>query len=735
MASYDQMLQHYAQLANQQQAQTDDQVRMAREQAALQSQRDAQLAQQQQEQTLQQQQLAAQRENMQAGYGQYSQVLGAGLQQQRDVLGHNIQLEQMGVGAGLQSQRDVQQSGLRQQEAANAANVQAQLAQVQLNQQEEMRLRRLNQAASSTDEQVHSGYLSPEEGAQLKTQIMTGLNPLQNRHLEAQRLQTQVQTQGMFQQNEQQATLFSQRQQRMAAGAAGNIQSVYNPDTGRNERYMVDINTGHLTPLEASSIEQQRQLHMLEQGQAIGQREQSFPAQLEHQQLANAQQRQITQFAAQMQPGNVQHQQALNDTIVQNLRQGADLHPLAMQMQGAQLADLTQRTGIAARQEPGNLRLQDANVQLAEQHVAQGPLAFASQQEYQQAQTELSQAHAGQVNAQVEEMPLIRTLRQQLQAGQLTQMEFQNQHTQAQTALLRAQADEGVPPAIASQFYQHAQTAMQFEVPPAAERTRIAALPADQQAQATETWRNEATLTRFRGAVNAYSSIVSPNRRPPAGPPAPRPNLGGSTTQPTIPTAAEPPAPNIANEPSTVGAARVAALREIAVAHHNAALNAPAGRAAASTHWALPGSNMHALGTLLDRVGEAGRPMTFEEVHQYQVLQQGIAASDPALGRRLQLSTTPTPEQRLYDNVPVSQIRQVYETANRINRNEHGPYTRITNAGQLVRRINDILQGPVNGNRVMTAGEVTNYLLALNTLKGDDPALAARLTFPTLTQR
>ncbi len=210
--NYQQAVAHYEFLRNNASAQADDQIRMAQENAALQAQQDAQRAQQQQAQQLQAAQLQAQQNALQAGYGQQAQVLGANLQGQRDVLGHNIQLEQMGYGANLQAQQAQQNSQLRQQEAEHSTNLQAQLSQVQLNQQDLAQMQRLERASTHTDQQVQAGYLSPEEGAALKHQIMTGLNPLQNRHLEAQRIQTQIQTAATYQHADQQAQLFNRQQ-------------------------------------------------------------------------------------------------------------------------------------------------------------------------------------------------------------------------------------------------------------------------------------------------------------------------------------------------------------------------------------------------------------------------------------------------------------------------------------------------------------------------------------------
>lgn len=368
--------------------------------------------------------------------------------------------------AGFQQQRDTQQFQQQGQLAEQHGDIQARLNQTMLTQNEQMRMAKMQNAIS--DVKANPG-LSPDEKANLITQLQTGLNPLQNRHTEAQTLQTQIAAQAQAQQAQQSAQLFNQHQSWLARGIQGQLQTVTDPNTGIQQLFHVGAN-GDIRPMDFSQAAQMHELRM-QQGQVgiasevqgMGQRQQLFPGQLQHQSLANQQMAQTMDFARQMQPGNVQHQALVNQNIVQHIAQGADLHPGVLQMQGAQLADLTQRTAQAAQMNPSNLRLLNANVQLAEQNVAQGPAAFASQQEYRAAQTALTRAHDTQIRAQVAQMPRILEMQQQAHNGTISHQAVQNEQIRAQTALLQLQAQEGLPPQVAVHLYDTVSRAVDHE--------------------------------------------------------------------------------------------------------------------------------------------------------------------------------------------------------------------------------------------------------------------------------
>lgn len=401
MPSMAQVAYHNANLEALRQAQVADQSRLAREQAELQRQRDEYLADQQRQQNEQAAGFAAQQQAAQSGYAQQAQLLGANLQQRRDYQGHLMALDQAGQAAGFQTQRDANLSGQRMNEQSHQTNLQAQLSQVQLNQQEEMRMRADQRAIAEVQQKVRDGYLDPEEGALLETKIRTGLNPMENRSAEAARIQTQLRSQMIQQENEQQATLFAQRQQRLAAGAAANIQSIYNPDTGENERYMVDVNTGGLTPLESSSIVQARQQHMLESGQIMQQRQQMFPGQLEGQRLGNANTAASTEAAL----SGIRRAEAMQPGQLALLNQAVAQGPQAFQSQQAyeqaRTAALTQQIQQGPQAFRSEQDYRQAQTEVLRMNVAQGPQAFQSQQAFEAARTTLmnQEAARGAANA------------------------------------------------------------------------------------------------------------------------------------------------------------------------------------------------------------------------------------------------------------------------------------------------------------------------------------------------
>ncbi len=77
---------------------------------------------------------------------------------------------------------------------------QERLSQAVLTQQEEMRVQQLKTGLSAVNERVQAGALTPAEGDDLSTQIMTGLNPLLQRQQRAHTLHEQAQTQATNQQ-------------------------------------------------------------------------------------------------------------------------------------------------------------------------------------------------------------------------------------------------------------------------------------------------------------------------------------------------------------------------------------------------------------------------------------------------------------------------------------------------------------------------------------------------------
>lgn len=527
MPSIGQVEYHYQKLREMGQAQTAEQIRMAQEQAALQAQRDAQLSAQQQEQLNQQAQLQAQRDQQLAGYQAGQQVLQGQIGSARDYQ----QFRQQGALAGQQYEyqysRDQQQAGFRAQEQERQASLAAQLSQVQLTQREEMDRRRMEAAAGEVDQKVRAGSLTPEEGANLQMQIRTGLNPLQNRATQAEILRSQVQTQALEQQNQHQAMLFSQRQERLAAGAAGNIQNVWNPDTQRYDRYMVDINTGQLSPLESSTLEQARQLHLLQAGQSMQQSAAMFPGQLQAQQAGIAQTQaataatnQQTQFSAQLQPGRIEEQFLSLQGEGQRQQFLSQLQPLQLQQMQASIANSVtagqaQIQEMAARREEIPLQMMARQVQLAmaNEQLRQAPQAFGTQQNLDQARIQMLQQQVAQgpqafQTQQQYEQARISLLNQQVQQGPQA---FQSQQAfeRARTQLLEQQVAQG-PSAFANQqAFERARTNLAELQGQQMQRELQNGLTPRQMQRLDETTRRE-VATEFANPLSEFGRQAQP---------------------------------------------------------------------------------------------------------------------------------------------------------------------------------------------------------------------------------
>ena len=276
MASFTQAQQHYAWLSDAERQRAEEEARARDQAAALQQEQQRQLAAQTSQRDYQQLQAQQTLAGQQAGFQNQRDLLLIGNQQQRDYAQHVY-------GQADRQQAHAQNWDLTNLNAANQWNARiqqndlhAQLNQTMLTQSEEMDAKRTREAIAAVN---RNPDLAPEEKSMLITQLQTKLNPLENRQRQANILHSQIQTQGLHQQMVQQATLFNQDQDFRATGATQRIQSVWNPDTQRNERYMLNRN-GELVPLEASSIEQGRQLALIQTGQRISQSAQEFPVHL-----------------------------------------------------------------------------------------------------------------------------------------------------------------------------------------------------------------------------------------------------------------------------------------------------------------------------------------------------------------------------------------------------------------------------------------------------------------------
>lgn len=313
----------------------------------------------------------------------------AKLQQDRDFLLASYQAQQKETDAYRQQQQQQaaivgqgqlaqqhfgHQAMLAEQQAGHAwnSNIQqtdlaAQLNQVKLTQSEQMEAGRVRDAVAKVNSNPD---LSREEKQMLVTQLETKLNPLENRQRQSQMLFQQIQTQGLAQQNEQQATLFNQHQAQIARGVQGNIQyaEVQGPD-GQTYRqpYFVD-SKGNIQEMSFPMLQQQHAMRMA-QGevgiagdiQSLNQRTQLFPGQM------------------QLQQHSIRHAGLSNENLAQEMQHLGNMRPLQVQSLRAEIDH--RRQTIAGQIQDQRIRGDLADPQL-EQAYRQLDLMNAHMQQY-----------------------------------------------------------------------------------------------------------------------------------------------------------------------------------------------------------------------------------------------------------------------------------------------------------------------------------------------------------------
>jgi hypothetical protein len=338
-----------------QQRNTDAAIQRRRDllQAGIQQNRDAQLASYQAERDRQ----LAQYEQDRGTQSAYNQSIlsqqAAEHQRQRDLLQHQQGMEQQAQGADLQ----------------------AQLNAVKLGQEDTMRMHRLYQSRDAINANPN---LSAEEKDNLLTQVVTNLNPLENRQRQQQMLFQQIQSQALQQQTQQQATLFNQHQAWLAQGAQAATTTITDPNTGYTGLFFRNAH-GELTPLEFP-MQQQRmdmahEAHQLSQQQGWNQLSHQIalqPGQIQLQQHqirhAGLTNEALGQDIAHLNEMHPLQQQSLRQEIqwrMQQMQQSADLHDPAVAMAYRQLvlmnAHINSAIGTETRAtelHPGNLAAQ-----------------------------------------------------------------------------------------------------------------------------------------------------------------------------------------------------------------------------------------------------------------------------------------------------------------------------------------------------------------------------------------
>lgn len=294
-----------------------------------------------------------------------------------------------------QAGRDYRMAGIEQQQAEQHVDLQGRLNAVQLGHQEEMRMQRMKQGIDGVSADPN---LSPEEKQQLITQLRTGLNPLENRQRESQMLFQHIQSQALEQQNQQQATLFSQRQAHIARGIQQNVQYIEDPQTGIRQPFFVDHN-GNPTELNFPMMQQQHEMRMAQGQQSMQIQAAMAPGEYQllnhrvsHAGMSNEELSQQIAFNRDANPYRLQSLRTEVDTRLQQLQaarqqytQREQMYPLELQREEAHLQAMRQTfdqsadthpltmEGMRGRNalQPGQLQAQNLNNQ-----AAQGAMDF-----------------------------------------------------------------------------------------------------------------------------------------------------------------------------------------------------------------------------------------------------------------------------------------------------------------------------------------------------------------------
>jgi hypothetical protein len=182
-------------------------------------------------------------------------VFGAGQQQQRDVFQAQQEFGRQGAAQQFAAQRDQYAAQVAAQQQQQRFQLQAELQATELTQAEQMRMQRLQHARTAVQADVDAGRLTPEEGADLVTQINTGLNPLQNRQAAAQVRHQEAQDRLLQEQANRQIQLMQRQMDALNPDNFPNrVVQRWNPETGQDDEYWLDA-TGNIHPFERPRVQ------------------------------------------------------------------------------------------------------------------------------------------------------------------------------------------------------------------------------------------------------------------------------------------------------------------------------------------------------------------------------------------------------------------------------------------------------------------------------------------------
>lgn len=377
-----------------------------------------------------------------AGYQQQATQQQAGIQTQRDATQFGYQQQQNTQQAQIQQERDKlliqnqqqRDAEARQQEARmQEGHIQGQMQiyNNQLSQGEILRLQRMKQGLSSTDEAVQNGTLTPEEGQQMRLQLQSGIDPLQRRLVQANIHNEQARTQAVQQQTTQQATEFNRRQSILAQSAQDRMHMVQDPVTGLHHVMQMSAN-GELIPLEMSSVGEGHLMQLHGRGLANQQAQQN----LTHTAATNPLHLQLLQQEVQNNPENAALRQEYQRALIDHSRATTGhlraMEPGELERQRLQNQGLDFHNANVAPAELEGTRLRNTGINLQNSTIAQNLNQNASmfpahlRSAYAAATHSEQQAITATANAAV--APELAQLRVDLERGHITQLEYNINH-------------------------------------------------------------------------------------------------------------------------------------------------------------------------------------------------------------------------------------------------------------------------------------------------------------------
>lgn len=360
----------------------------------------------------------------------------AGLQERRDVGLFNQAITRDQWNVVNQGQLMNQQAGIDLNRDRNRVDLQAQLNQVILTQGEQAEARRVREAVAAVNRQTD---LSPEEKTMLITQLETKLNPLENRMRQAQIIQSQLQSQSLYQNMTQQETMFRDRQEYRRNAMNGQLPTLQlRLPNGELVHGYIDQN-GNPAILDTSWAQQGREITntagvvgIASDAQRIMQGQRLFQGRLEHQGLVNEGLRNANDFVRNANPMEL-------DLLRQRVQQGPQQFRSVQEHRDAQTALF--RLDAEQRPQEFQYRLRElaANASILEDRARNSPTDIRLRNEATEARTLHDRASTAAINVDLE--PEAIRLRRDVSRGVLSASAANEELTRTRTRLETEQGD------------------------------------------------------------------------------------------------------------------------------------------------------------------------------------------------------------------------------------------------------------------------------------------------------